>query len=144
MMSGMSAIAWPNDHIREMVTSDPTAKRLGAQLVALGQGSATVEMVVTDEMCNGHGTCHGGTIFTLADIAMSYASNTPGVLAVASAADIQYVAPASAGQRLVAEGTTRLRYGRGERTALHDIPVRVKDSGELIAIFTGRTVQVSS
>lgn len=138
----MSAIDWLNEHIRDMVATDPTAKRLGAVLVALSVGSVRVEMVVTEEMCNGHGTAHGGTIFTLADIAMAYASNTPGILAVASAADIQYVAPASGGQRLVAEATTRLRYGRENRTAVHDVPVRVKDTGELIALFTGRTVQV--
>lgn len=135
-------IDFPNQHIADMVAADYTARWLGAELVDLAQGAATVELTVTEQMCNGHGTCHGGVLFMLADIAMSYASNAVGALNVAAFADIQYVAPAHLGQRLRATATERLRYGRGGRNGLNDIPVTCVETGDLVALFTGRVVQV--
>ncbi len=33
-------------------------------------------MTITDDMSNGHGNCHGGYIFTLADSAFAFACNS--------------------------------------------------------------------
>ncbi|HEX6218990.1 MAG TPA: hotdog fold thioesterase, partial [Sphingomicrobium sp.] len=46
---------------------------LGIELLDAGDGRAVVTMSVAPEMCNGHGTCHGGMIFTLADAAFAFA-----------------------------------------------------------------------
>ncbi|WP_106849392.1 hotdog fold thioesterase [Blastococcus sp. Marseille-P5729] len=136
-------IDFPNQHIADMVAADRAAEWLTVQPVSIRTGAATVELTVAEHMCNGHGTCHGGVLFTLADIALSYASNSVGALNVAAHADIQYVTPAQLGQRLRATATERMRYGRSGRNGIYDIPVTVADTGELVAIFTGRVVQVA-
>lgn len=137
-------IDFPNQHIADMVAADRTAQWLAAEAVSIHSDRAIVELTVAEQMCNGHGTCHGGVLFTLADIALSYASNSVGALNVAAQADIQYVAPAQLGQRLRASATERMRYGKGGRNGIYDIPVTVVETGEIVAIFTGRVVQVAS
>lgn len=137
-----AGLEFPNEHVREMVASDATAGEMGAVLTAIGPGRATVEMRIGSDMTNGHGTAHGGIIFTLADIAFSYACNSGGVLNVAAAADIQYVAPARTGDILIAAATERMRYGKDGRSGMYDIPVTRESDGALIAIFTGRSAQI--
>lgn len=137
-----AGLEFPNEHVRELVASDATAREMGAVLTAIGSGSATVAMSIAPGMTNGHGTAHGGAIFTLADIAFSYACNSGGVLNVAAAADIQYVAPAHTGDLLIATATERMRYGKDGRSGLYDIPVTRESDRALIAIFTGRSAQI--
>jgi acyl-CoA thioesterase len=52
----------------EVTWADDRASRaLGMQIADVGPGLATLTMTVTETMANGHGMCHGGFIFTLAD-----------------------------------------------------------------------------
>ncbi|STV22619.1 phenylacetic acid degradation protein PaaD, thioesterase [Klebsiella pneumoniae] len=71
-------------------------------------------------MLNGHQTCHGGQLFTLADTAFAYACNSQGLAAVASAASIDFLRPAFAGDRLVA--TARVKQ-QGKLTGVYDIEI---------------------
>ena len=138
----MTGVTYDDSHLADMIAADRTARGLGASLEVAAEGSAVVSMTVRAEMLNGHGTCHGGFIFTLGDIALSYASNTRGTLNVAAAADIQYVAPAAEGVVLRATAAERLRYGRAGRNGLYDITIVDTADGTLVAIFTGRVVEV--
>ena len=96
-------------------------------------------MVVTEAMTNGHGTCHGGYIFTLADSAFAFACNTYNQNTVGQQAAITYIAPAFAGEKLVADAREISRRGRG---GISDVTV-TNPAGETIAIFRGhsRTVK---
>ena len=85
-------------------------------------------------MTNGHGTAHGGFIFTLADSAFAFACNSYNERTVAQACDIVFAAPARAGDILVAEAAERHRFGRN---GLYDIRVRCGD--RVGAEFRGRS-----
>ena len=50
-------------------------------------------MTVRGDMVNGHATCHGGFIFTLADSAFAFACNSYNLNTVASGAAIEFTAP---------------------------------------------------
>ena len=78
-------------------------------------------MTVTDAMVNGHGICHGGYLFLLADSAFAFACNTHGVPVVASGADVTFLAPVREGDALVAHGVERVLRGR---SGLYDVTVR--------------------
>ena len=69
--------------------------------IDVAPGRARLSMIVSDTMMNGHGICHGGFIFTLADSAMAFACNTTGEPAVHSTAQITFVRPARLGETLV-------------------------------------------
>ena len=48
-------------------------------------------MTVREDMLNGHGTCHGGYIFTFADSAFAFACNSYNKVSVAASADISFL-----------------------------------------------------
>ena len=98
---------------------------------------ACISMIVRADMVNGLGTCHGGLIFSLADSAMAFASNSLNAVAVAATAHIDWLSPGREGERLVAEAT---EHWNGGRSGLTDVVV-TSDDGRRVAIFHGRTVR---
>ena len=116
--------------------ADDTASRgLGMRLDDVGPGQARMSLVVTEAMVNGHGICHGGFIFALADSAMAFACNSHGEHAVAQHCAITFVRPGRRGETLTAEAVERTRSGR---SGIYD--VRVCDAtGETVAEFRGHS-----
>jgi acyl-CoA thioesterase len=114
---------------------DKATQGLGMELLSVGPGRATVAMTVTAAMTNGHGTCHGGFIFTLADSAFAFACNSRGPRSVAQQCSVSYIAPGRLGMRLVAEAVERQR---GERSGITDVTVR-DEAGAIIAEFRGHS-----
>jgi acyl-CoA thioesterase len=120
-----------------MLASDAASRMLGIELAGYGPGWARTRMTVRDDMVNGHGICHGGLIFSLADTAFACACNSWGPVTVAAECDIVFIAPASGGDVLVAEARMRSRYGRN---GIYDVTVVHGD--RLVAEFRGRSHQV--
>lgn len=96
----MSHKAWQNAHA--MYENDACAKALGIDIISMDEGFAVVTMTVTAQMLNGHQSCHGGQLFSLADTAFAYACNSQGLAAVASACTIDFLRPGFAGDTLTA------------------------------------------
>jgi acyl-CoA thioesterase len=80
-----------------------------------------VALDVSAAMLNSLGTLHGGVIFTLADIAFSYACNSRNEAAVAQQVSIVFLSPGRAGERLVAEAMEQAVQGR---SGVYTITVR--------------------
>ncbi len=118
-----------------MWEEDAASQGLGMHLVAVAPGSAVLTMTVREDMVNGHGICHGGYIFTVADSAFAFACNTYDQVTVAAAADITFVRAAKLGDELTASGSEQVRYGR---SGIYDIIVTDQD-GEMVAVFRGRS-----
>jgi acyl-CoA thioesterase len=117
-----------------MFTADRASRDLGMELLDVGEGRATVRMPVTRSMINGHGIAHGGYVFLLADTAFACACNSRGVVTVAAAADISFVAPVREGAVLIAAAAERVSFGR---SGIYDVTVRSGD--QVIAEFRGRS-----
>ena len=118
-----------------MWARDSASQALGMTLEEVRPGYARVRMTVRSDMLNGHGTCHGGLVFALADSAFAFACNSHDVVTVASSCSIEFLAPAQEGDELVAEAEERFREGRN---GVYDVNVRRGD-GSLIATFRGRS-----
>ena len=122
-----------------MWVDDHASQHLGMTLEHVAAGEATIAMTVTKAMTNGHGTCHGGYMFTLADSAFAFSCNTYNQRTVAQHVSITYIAPAFEGDRLTATAREVSRKGRG---GIYDVRV-TNQNGETIAEFRGhsRTVK---
>ena len=118
-----------------MYAADRASRRLGIEISDVGPGCATATMAVREDMANGHGICHGGYVFTLADTAFAFACNTYDERTVALGADISFLEPVAVGDRLVARATERARRGR---SGLYDVTVSRAD-GSPVAEFRGRS-----
>ncbi|GAB2929653.1 hypothetical protein GCM10027203_32110 [Nonomuraea fastidiosa] len=123
------------DSARRMMEADTASAALGIVPEELGEGRAVCRMTVTGQMVNGHGICHGGYVFLLADTAFACACNSHGPVTVAAGAEITFVSPAHAGDVLIAEAEERTRYGR---SGIYDVTVRRPD-GQVVAEFRGRS-----
>lgn len=124
--------------VQAMMTKDEASRGMGIELVDQGDGRAVAKMTVRADMVNGHAIAHGGLIFALADTAFACACNSYGPVTVAASADIVFVAPARAGDVLVAEALVRTRFGR---SGIYDVTVRRGD--DVIAEFRGRSHQLA-
>jgi acyl-CoA thioesterase len=118
-----------------MWAEDRASRGLGMRLEHVAPGSAVLSMAITEVMVNGHGTCHGGFIFLLADSAFAFACNSHNQKNVAQNCQIAFIAPGELGMRLIAEARER---HRGERSGIYDVTVKT-DAGELIAEFRGHS-----
>jgi acyl-CoA thioesterase len=123
--------------VETMMANDEASRALGIELIDSGEGRAVTRMTVRGDMVNGHAMAHGGLIFALADTAFACACNSFGPVTVAASAEIVFVAPARAGDVLVAEAVLRTRFGR---SGVYD--VTVSRGGEVIAEFRGRSHQL--
>ena len=72
----MSNDPWRN--ARVMYEKDTCARKMGIELIEMDDGFAQMSMTVSADMLNGHQTCHGGQLFTLADTAFAYAVTARG------------------------------------------------------------------
>jgi acyl-CoA thioesterase len=121
-----------------MMRRDTTAQWLGIALDEVRAGYARMHMQVKPEMANGHGLCHGGLIFTLADTAFAYACNSYNQVALASSCMIDFLSPGQVGDVLSAEAVEQVLRGRH---GLYDVRV-ANQKGELIAMFRGKSTQL--
>jgi acyl-CoA thioesterase len=121
-----------------MWKGDRASQGLGMSILAVGPGTATMSMRVREDMLNGHETCHGGFITTLADSTFAFACNAYNDVTVASGFDVNLVAAAKLGDELTASAVEVSKSGR---TGVYDITVR-NQNGQLIAAFRGRSYTI--
>ena len=126
--------------IARLYAADVAAQALGMAVAQSASGHAVVTMTVAASMANGHGVCHGGLIFALADTAFAYACNSNGGTHLAAHASIEFLAPARVGDVLTAEADENWR---GGRSGLTDVSVK-DQGGRPIAIFRGRSQRVNT
>ena len=118
-----------------MLAGDHATKMLGMRIVEVAPGRAVIEMVVRQDMLNGHAICHGGLIATLADSTFAFACNAYNELSVASGFSIDLLAPGRLGDLLTA---TCHEVSKSGRTGVYDTDV-VNQRGERVAVFRGRS-----
>ncbi|HEV7249192.1 MAG TPA: hydroxyphenylacetyl-CoA thioesterase PaaI [Shinella sp.] len=124
---------------KAMWDDDNATRHLGMELISVAPGEATITMTIAETMTNGHGTCHGGYMFTLADSTFAFACNTYNQRTVARHCSVTFLAPAFRGDRLTATAREVSRRGRG---GIYDIRI-TNQEGEHVAEFRGhsRTVK---
>lgn len=118
-----------------MWARDRASRGLGMAIERIGAGQSVLAMTVRPDMVNGHGMCHGGFIFMLADSAFAFACNSYNVTTVAAACDIAYLKAVRPGE--VLRATAREVY-RESRNGIYDIAV-TDHAGAVVAQFRGRS-----
>ena len=143
----------PHTPAHPILTDDYATEWMGLEVLALGDGTATVSTTLRREMLNGFGIAHGGMIFAIADSAFALACNphTPdedqaGTITVAAGVDVNFLAPAHVCERITAVAAERAHSGR---SGLYDVQVfaaapgadtgDASSPGRLIAEFRGRS-----
>ncbi|WP_321927924.1 hydroxyphenylacetyl-CoA thioesterase PaaI [Paraburkholderia guartelaensis] len=121
-----------------MYESDGCTRALGMELLEVRAGYARLSMAVRPEFLNGHQTCHGGMIFSLADSAFAFACNSYNINTVAAGCSIEFLRPVLRDEVLTAEAVEQVLSGRN---GVYDIRVTNR-AGETVALFRGKSAQI--
>lgn len=112
---------------------DQASQSLGMTLISVDEAQATIGLTVAENHCNGHGICHGGITFSLADTAFAFACNSRNQSTVAQHNMISFIAPAQIGDQLTA---TAVEVSLTGRSGIYDVRVSNQD-GKTIAEMRG-------
>jgi acyl-CoA thioesterase len=137
-MTHADPIARARAAVQALYDADPASQALGIVVLEVAPGRVRVDMTVRPDMANGHGICHGGLVFSLADSAFAFACNSQGEAMVAAAASSEFLAPARIGERLVATASETSRVGR---QGVYDVTIQTT-AGSMIALFRGRCARL--
>ncbi|MBO9467574.1 hydroxyphenylacetyl-CoA thioesterase PaaI [Tropicibacter sp. R15_0] len=118
---------------KAMWASDSASQGMGMQIVEIAPGRAVLTMRVRPEHLNGHGICHGGFIFTLADSAFAFACNSYNQVTVAQENQITFLSPGRADEVLTA---TAIEQDKQGRSGVYDVTVTGED-GRKVALMRG-------
>jgi acyl-CoA thioesterase len=121
--------------VEAMWADDQASQALGMVIERVSPGEAIISMTIRADMTNGHGICHGGFIFTLADSAFAFACNTYNQRTVAQHCAVTFLQPGRRGDTLTAHAVERNRSGR---SGIYDVTVR-DGKGEVVAEFRGHS-----
>lgn len=127
---GVGTTMWAND-----IASKDT---MGMELLSVEPGRALIRMAVKRLHLNGHGICHGGFIFTLADTTFAFACNSHNKNAVAAGCSIEFLRPTHEGDVLTCEGVEQTLSGRH---GIYDMKV-TNQRGETVALFRGKSAVI--
>ncbi len=125
--------------LAELAARDAFAASLGMQYVSGGPGRAAVRLEVGERHLSFNGTCHGGVVFSLADMAFGLASNSHGTVAAGIDAHITYQVAVQRGDVLTATAT---EVSLSRRLAVYRIDVTRAD-GTLTSTFTGTVYRIA-
>lgn len=118
---------------KAMWANDNASSWLGMELGEVDEGRAVLTLTIEPHHANGHGICHGGITFALADSAFAFACNSRNQSTVAQHNVISYIAPAKIGDRLTA---TAIEVSLNGRSGIYDVKVKnAKD--QTVAEFRG-------
>ena len=117
----------------KMLANEGTGPAWGVEIDEVREGYARVRMRLRADMLNGHGSAHGGLVFSLADTAFAYACNSRNVRTVAAQASIVFLDAAREDEVLVAEAKEVALVGR---SGVCNVSVTTAD-GRAIAEFQG-------
>jgi acyl-CoA thioesterase len=116
-----------------MWAADAASPWAGIELISVDEATATMALTVQKHHCNGHGICHGGITFLLADSTFAFACNSRNQSTVAQHNFISYLAPGQLGDTLTATATEVSLTGRN---GIYDVRITNQD-GKLVAEFRG-------
>lgn len=132
------AVRRAQEAVQSLYAADGASQALGIRIMDVAPGRVRVEMTVRPDMVNGHGMCHGGIVFTLADSAFAFACNSHGEPMVAAGAGIEFLAPTPLGERVTA---TAAEISRTGRHGIYDVTVS-DSAGKVLAQFRGRCARL--
>ncbi len=120
--------------IMQMAERNPVFRHFGIEVELAEPGHTRFAMQMRPDLTNTFGVGHGGTIFTLADMAFGFTCNASGERAMTASAAIDYLAPTPVDARLVADAREVARQGRN---VFYDVVISIA-GGDTVAIVRGR------
>lgn len=128
-----------NKVVDKMFDNDKFSQWLGITREHISEGKAILKMKIRKEMLNGFDIAHGGIIFSLADSALAFASNSYGKRSVSIEASISWPTAIREGDEITAESEKK---SLTNKTAIFDINLK-NQKDEIVGLFRGVVYRTS-
>lgn len=128
------------ERVAHLLTADRYASGLGIRLVEASRDKLVLEMPITEHHVNFLDITHGGAVFSLADCAMSLASNGGDARAVAIDAHLVISGGSAAGDVLRAVAEPAIG---GRTLGTHQITI-TRGDGRIVGMFTGTVLRTGA
>ncbi|MFF9133464.1 PaaI family thioesterase [Streptomyces sp. NPDC014806] len=130
------------EEARKVLAAQPFSVLLGARLVAFGDGEATLELDIREELRQQYGFLHGGVLSYAADNALTFAAGSAvGSGLITAGFTIDYLRPAE-GAVLRAHARV-VRAGRTRVVCRCDLTTVAEDGTETLCAAAQGTVAVT-
>jgi uncharacterized protein (TIGR00369 family) len=127
---------------QKVLAAQPFSELLGARLVAFGDGEATLELDIREELLQQYGFVHGGVLGYAADNALTFAAGSvSGSRPITAGFTIDYLRPAR-GRILRAEARV-VRAGRTRTVCRCDVTTVDADGTPTLCAVAQGTVAVA-
>ncbi|WP_031091018.1 PaaI family thioesterase [Streptomyces sp. NRRL WC-3549] len=124
---------------QQVLDGQPFSSLVGARLTGFGDGAATIEVDVRDELRQQNGFLHGGVLAYAADNSLTFAAgSTLGAAVLTGGFSIQYIRPAT-GRTLSARATV-VHTGRRQAVARCDLYTVDDEGAETLCAVAQGTV----
>lgn len=97
-------LSWLRNYFEETYQTPILENFLELKVVELKEGKVSCRIKVTDKHCNMYGSVHGGTLATMADVAMGISCTTLGKRVVTIDMNVSYIKSAPKGSTITAVG----------------------------------------
>lgn len=104
----------------EMWQKDAASQWLGMCLETVKPGYAELSLKVESHHCNGHGICHGGISFALADSCFAFACNSYNQRHVGQHNMVSYLRPIQLGDQILAIAN---EIHNGRSSGIYDVKI---------------------
>lgn len=138
-MSSPSPVAFDLAMARKVLESQPFSRLIGTRVSAFGDGAATLEIDVRDDLHQQNGFVHGGVLAYAADNALTFAGGTVlGPAVLTGGFSIQYVRPATG--RILRARAEVVHTGRRQAVVRCDVLTVADDGTEALCAVAQGTV----
>ena len=120
------------DDLRKKILKDPYLNFLGIELIELSNGQASCSLSLSKNMLNFMGVPHGGLLFSLADAALSAASNSDHYPSYAIEVNGSFLTKVSIGDTLIAKAD---RIHQTHKTAVYKMEIFHQE--KIVSVFRG-------
>ena len=125
--------------INKMFDQDAFSQWLGIEIIDVSEGFCQLKMTVRKEMLNGFQIAHGGIVYSLADSALAFASNSHGRKSLSVETSISHTVSIKEGDVLTV-ATKELSLS--EKIGVYLITI-INQSNEDVAYFKGTVYRTS-
>ena len=119
--------------VEKMYENDSFSKSLGMSIESISPGTCVLSLKIKGEMVNGFGVAHGAIMYSLADSALAFASNSRGKKCLSIDTQISHLRSCNEGDVLTASAT---ELSRSRNLGRYEVDV-VNQKDEMVAHFRG-------
>ncbi|MDA0987388.1 MAG: hotdog fold thioesterase [Bacteroidetes bacterium] len=125
--------------VDKMMSNDAFSKWMKLKILEVKPGFCKLSAKITKQMLNGYFVCHGGILFSIADSAFAFASNSHGKISVSINSSLAIPNAAKVGDTIIA---VAIEISKSNKIGNYDVKL-INQKKIVVGIFKGTVYRTS-